>query len=243
MIWKLSDWLSPGGRRAAANAEVEWQPSPADIEEMEARKRRSIERLIAEGVPYIEHLPTIEPSSIVTLRSRDEVVRRTACLYAVMAAGRLKDAIEIRRSLQERGLWSALSPREVDFLEGSMADQDCRQMSWRIEAAVPLLWHVGWIEALPRPEAEIGAGTPIDFLQRLDTAAVMQSFTERSKAEVLDEADLIYRYHWATRDAQLKGRPPPAGLDYDVIMERHHALNWLINYNDGAEWDDVTTDT
>jgi hypothetical protein len=43
-------------------------------------------------------------------------------------------------------------------------------------------------------------------------------------------------------DARVNGRATPAGLDADVIMERHHALNWLIGYMDQA-WDDVTTDT
>ena len=33
----------------------------------------------------------------------------------------------------------------------------------------------------------------------------------RPKAEILDAADLIYRYHWAVRDAQLNGRKATAG--------------------------------
>jgi hypothetical protein len=64
----------------------------------------------------------------------------------------------------------------------------------------------------------------------------------RGKMEILDEADLIYRYHWATRGAELKGKSPPAGLDPGVVYERHYALNWLIGYM-GQEWDDVSTDT
>jgi len=38
------------------------------------------------------------------------------------------------------------------------------------------------------------------------------------------------------------GNEPPAGLGEDVIVERHHALNWLIRYED-EEWDRVGTDT
>ncbi len=82
----------------------------------------------------------------------------------------------------------------------------------------------------------------MDFLDELSPEEVLTPLGERAIAEVLDEADLIYRYHWAARDARLKGRQPPAGLNLDVIQERHKALNWLIDY-DRAEWDDVTTDT
>ena len=32
-------------------------------------------------------------------------------------------------------------------------------------------------------------------------------------------------------------------LHSGVVMERHHALNWLIGYSERADWDDVTTDT
>lgn len=242
MIWKLPDWLSPGGRRAAANDEVEWEPTPQDVEEMEARKRRSIERLIAEGVPYIEHLPTIEPASYSRLRSRQEVVQRAFCLYAVTIAGQLNDPAKAMIELKRRRLMSALSPRERAFLTGPLRENDCVQMGWRIEAAAPLLWHVGRVLELPRPDAPIGAGTPMDFLDELSPEEVLTPLGERAIAEVLDEADLIYRYHWAARDARLKGRQPPAGLNLDVIQERHKALNWLIDY-DRAEWDDVTTDT
>jgi len=64
----------------------------------------------------------------------------------------------------------------------------------------------------------------------------------RPIADILDQADLTYRYHWAVRNAQLKGQQIPAALDPGVTQERHHALNWLIGYKEQA-WDLVTTGT
>ena len=64
----------------------------------------------------------------------------------------------------------------------------------------------------------------------------------RPQAEILSEADLIYRIHWATVDARVNGAEPPAGLNPSVVYERHYALNWLIGYA-GQEWDNITTDT
>jgi len=34
----------------------------------------------------------------------------------------------------------------------------------------------------------------------------------------------------------------PHGVDCEMVVERHHALNWLIGYQ-GQDWDDVSTDT
>jgi Domain of unknown function (DUF4272) len=64
----------------------------------------------------------------------------------------------------------------------------------------------------------------------------------RSKSEILDQADLIYRYRWALVDARYKGREPPAGLNPDVAMERHQVFNWLIEHSKTA-WDDISLDT
>ena len=64
----------------------------------------------------------------------------------------------------------------------------------------------------------------------------------RDQEEIFDQADLIYRYHWAVRNNNLKGIETPGNLDKSVIMERHHALNWLIDLNK-TDWDDIVTDT
>ena len=78
------------------------------------------------------------------------------------------------------------------------------------------------------------------------TGTTTSQFIEDSElrpiADILDQVDLIYRYHWAVRNARLKGQQIPADLDPDVTVERHHALNWLIGYLEQA-WDDVSTDT
>jgi hypothetical protein len=34
----------------------------------------------------------------------------------------------------------------------------------------------------------------------------------------------------------------PPGIDIEIVQERHHAINWITEY-DGLPWDEVTTDT
>lgn len=115
------------------------------------------------------------------------------------------------------------------------------QLSWRNEAAWVLLWALGHVDGqlgAPRQTCDVDVLTDIVIhTPDLDRHGL------RRANDILNEADLIYRYHWAVRQAGIDGRDPPAGLNPGVVMERHHALNWLIGYDDGAEWDDVSTDT
>lgn len=65
----------------------------------------------------------------------------------------------------------------------------------------------------------------------------------RPKAEILARADLLYRLHWAVRNAQYPQTAPPVGVNGGVVQEWHRAVNWVIRYNDEDNWDHVGTDT
>jgi len=58
----------------------------------------------------------------------------------------------------------------------------------------------------------------------------------------VDDHDLHFRLHWAVRQARLDGKDGVKDVDAGVILERHHALNWLVRFED-ADWDDVDTPT
>jgi hypothetical protein len=207
------------------------------------RKARSIARLKQEGVPTIEWLPRIEDSREATIRSKEEVIGRTCALMLVAfkgAADQHERAAEFRAAL---GDLVRPSPEEIGFLDNPKpTEAQANQLSWGSEAALPLLWSLGMIE-MGRPEAP----TDPQELFRMTVAESAERLRRdgrvRPSNEILDQADLIFRYHWAVRNASLEGRTWPAGLNGDVVMERHKALNWLIGYGDNADWDDVTTDT
>ncbi len=66
--------------------------------------------------------------------------------------------------------------------------------------------------------------------------------TERPAAEILDALDLHFRLHWAARQASVEQKSPPTDLEPGVVVERRHALNWLVCFQD-ADWDGVDTPT
>jgi Domain of unknown function (DUF4272) len=205
------------------------------------RKHRSESILRAEGVPFISHLPAIETTAEALRRSKEEVALRTLCVALVAAKGSGLDEEIVERVLKSFELGPHLTPRELAFvLDNSPSQHDRIQFSWRHEAAWALLWALGFVAHLGKPAQMCD----VDFIGSTVSGRTRSQFIDdaelRPIADILDQADLIYRYHWAVRDAQIKGRQIPAALHPGVTDERHHALNWLIL---GQAWDDVSTDT
>jgi hypothetical protein len=206
------------------------------------RKERSEEVLRKQRVPINAWLPCIESEAEVEPRNPREVANRLLALCAVSLKGQGLEHDEVQRFIETFGVAPHLSPKERAFIADPKSSMNDRiQFSWRYEAATPLFW------ALNLTDAPLGA--PRDVCDTAALTAIIKQTADlthrglRPMREILDEADLIYRYHWAVRQAGLDRKPAPAGLDGGVTMERHHGLNWLIGYNDRADWDEVSTDT
>lgn len=136
------------------------------------------------------------------------------------------------------------SASEVRVRSNEGGEQDVVNMVWKYEAYWVLLWALGVVEELDFPDHAIDCDFAIQAVaQHQDFAAFMATTKLRDIASILDEADLIYRYHWACVNARLKQAPMPAGLNPSVVMERHAALNWLIDNDGQDDWDnpDVST--
>lgn len=106
------------------------------------------------------------------------------------------------------------------------------QIAWRHECFWVILWALGYIDELGRPDTICDVKRAVSILRVNGSDGFLKNANLRPQSEILDAADLIFRYHWAVVDARVNQRDAPAGLD----------LNWLVGYMD-QEWDDVSTDT
>jgi hypothetical protein len=217
-----------------------------------ARKERSEARLRSENVPFIRHLPRIETRDEVRLRSKGDIAYRSLALTVVAAKASGMRQPSVENAVKYLGLSSHFSPHERAFiLDPTPPHQDMVHFSWSGEAAWPLFWALGFIDQLDRPTPVVGERDlpqGVHAVQDHGAQPYIESARLRSLDEVLDETDLIYRYHWAVREAWLSRRKMPTGLDPGVVEERHHALNWLLapvdeEPKDWPEWDDVDTST
>lgn len=211
--------------------------------ETEKRKARSMKILKSCGVPVLKGLPTIESEDEAVFRTKEEVCERAMCLLlvAAYAEGLEKEAVE--KKTQEFQVGNCFTDDEKAFLAMEKFDGLTKaKFLWRYESLWVLLWALSYVDELDFPTGICD----VPFCVRTISGRGREKFFEeaklRSKAEILEQADFIYRLHWATTDARINGREMPAGLNDDTVFERHYALNWLIGYM-GEDWDDVSTDT
>jgi hypothetical protein len=231
---------SPEARRVQIEAREARSRTPGEALD---RKQRSHVRLAADGVPILQSLPVIETEAESRRRTAEEVTQRALGVSVVAALGLGLGREPLDRWIHEFGVQPFFTPAERAFLAApAPSRQDLARFSWRFESACVLLWAVGYIDDLGRPDKQCDPEVVQKIVLGHGPRSLFEHARLRPQRELLDAADLVYRYHWAVTEARIHDRAMPAGLDADVVMERHYALNWLIGYED-QEWDDVSTDT
>ncbi len=232
-------WLAAAGAARAAGPTV--QPmlnDPPPDEEALARKARSIAALRAAGIPVLESLPTLPSAARIRQRSRMEVEQRCKCLAAVGVTA--EEASAGAQAMQRLGLrMKDFTPDEQAFLQaGTRSQRERARFGWQYECLAVLMWTLGtWTLEPPADIVDVPGLVRAVIANYAPGPAKGQP---RPFAEVLDMADLVYRQHWAARNASVTGKPPVPGLNEEVLLERHRALGWLIR--NGA-WDDVDVST
>ncbi|HVJ82449.1 MAG TPA: DUF4272 domain-containing protein [Planctomycetia bacterium] len=207
------------------------------------RRDRSIAILKKENVPFMALLPVLETEAESKRRTTEEVAERAMALCVVAVKGEGLEQEEVLKLVKKYRLEKAFTPKEKAFIDDPKpSERDRTQFSWRYECYWVTLWSLGMIDKLERPDKICDVPKAAKLLFGETRASFLKKAKLRSQKEIMDAADLIYRYDWAAVDARVKGKETPAGLDGGVIVERHHALNWLIGYMD-QEWDKVSTDT
>lgn len=216
------------------------------------RKVRSEKILFEKEIPINQFLPVIENEEDVVIRTKEEIGKRAVALsvVAMRAEFRLSGAsAEEEENMLDffYNIYNAkefLTNDEKRFLSNNNPSQhESMQYIWRFEALWVLMWALGYIEKLEFPNkiCEVKyIATIMTLTQDFDNLVNARKL--KTKEEILDEADLIFRYNWACVDARANRKRPPSDINSDVVMERHKTLNWLINYVDD-EWDNVRTDT
>jgi hypothetical protein len=206
----------------------------------EERKKKTERYLRERGIPYIDWLPMTEPEEMVVPRNTKEIGERILCLFCLAGTANCEGDDSFINYLREFNLWNSLSKEERYYLSSpTYGSQAQINATWRLEALFLLVWAVQIVPDLPFPKEQASVDQFIEDLPGSDEdpEAFIAELRLRSISEIMDASDLIYRLHWAARNYG-------ASLDVDegVIRERHHAINWLTNY-DGAQWDWVATDT
>jgi hypothetical protein len=177
-------------------------------------------------------------------RGPEEIARRTLILSSVIACAFGAEKPATLAWLRAQGLWKDVSPQEQAFLTDDVSAQQRINMTWRIEALVPLLWILNKIDPMPSLAEQFDTTHAVKTLvfPPDQTADFVRTAKLRPVEDVRLEYEKIYDAHWRLRDAQLFGKPLPSDVMPGVVRERHHAFNWIIGYGN-QPWDEVSTDT
>jgi len=211
------------------------------------RKSRIDATITARKIAVPADLPPLVCEPELRLRAPEDVLRRMLALFvvAIRAESLTGEQPISAADLQKRfpPAFAGLTDAERAFLaQETPTQQEITQFLWRYEAILLLQWVLGLQDALPFADAICDVSSISRTAIERGTEGLRKQPAMRPADEILDALDLHYRLHWATRQAILKKMPAPAGLNDGVLQERHHALNWLVRFED-RDWDDVDTPT
>jgi len=221
-------------------------------EEGEQRKNKTIAYLKERAIPYTASLPQLPPIEDCQFKTEEDIARRAVALLIVIQfacdvaqGGNVEESREFFiNMLRTYKVENYLTDNERDFLQASEPNvQEAINISWQYEAYWTLIWALGFVGDLDFPDEVCDCEYAIQVVSNCETfeqfylQAVM-----RSQEEILDEADKIYRYHWACVDSRIQERPAPAGMNESIVMERRRGLFWIIGHRN-EEWDTISMDT
>ena len=213
------------------------------------RKMNTIFLLQEQNIPYNIDLPPIKSSYEVNGKTFDEVAKRAivlsiVCNFASDVVNNtkkkyLKESKKFFTNLLDTFHVRDAMTQDEKELFNKMDKDLAMQISWQFEGNLILMWCLGLVEEIPFPDVLID---PDDITSIVSSCSSYKEFTEkclfRDVQDVLDLADLIYRYDWYCVDCESKGLEP--SINSEVVIERHRAVNWLLT---DEEWDNVEIDT
>jgi hypothetical protein len=201
--------------------------------------------LFVKGVPVYKNPNSlfIDPDTSVTIRTKDEVVDRALALCYIGLKSEGLEQKFLDKMDKDYNVSAKLSLDEKSYATSKAPTQQQKvDANWRYESLHVMLWALGFIDSLRYPDQMCDVASDVKIIHDLTEGQFRSKAKLRTKSEILDQADLILRFHWACVNARIANETAPGELDPSVVYERHYSLNWLMNYLD-QEWDKVTTDT
>ena len=247
----ISLLFSCGQKNSGTNSESVTLPITKPAENIDATPDQKERRAKSEDYCKVRNIPIyknpnslfVDPEEAVTIRTKDQVVDRALALWFIGLKSEGLEQKHLDKMDTEFNIHAKLTPSEKKYAESSNpSEQQTIDANWRYESLHVLLWSLGFIDSLRYAGEMCNVADDVKVIYELGETKFREQAKLRTKKEILDQADLILRLHWACVNARVKNEEAPGGLNASVVYERHYSLNWLIRYLD-QEWDDVSTDT
>ena len=267
LTWGMDALVDPAGKIILSKdgkSDLEYYmpsevPIPADWAkdappEAVERRNKSMALLRDRHIYVTPWLPLLWERAEEPGRTVEEVCRRAAALlivslYSECRVGEHMSYEESREFvkpiIEGYGAEGFFSPGEKAYLDDpNSTEQTQIQYAWQYENLWVMEWALGLTDDLLWPTRICDVPQSVRIMREYPSMEELTAAARlRPRKELLDQADLIYRLHWACVDARVMGMPAPQELEEGVVMERHRALFWLAGCDEMCPWDDVDLST
>jgi hypothetical protein len=202
------------------------------------RKLRSEAHLAQLNIPVDTDLPPLPSAWSSPVRAPEAIAARAICLCLCAAKAEGLEAAVVADLVIDFGVGRYLRPPETAFLYGqSDSESLARRFQWGYEACGVLLWTLGRLDALQDPVAR---SNPQEIAGIITGAGSIDGLAgvAREAEEILDAADLTYRFLAVCRQAGPPYQQVPGGVICAVVHQRQHAFQWLLD-PERLHWEDV----
>ena len=267
LTWGMDALVDPAGKIILSKdgkSDLEYYmpsevPIPADWAkdappEAVERRNKSMALLRDKHIYVTPWLPLLWERAEEPGRTLEEVCGRAAALlivslYSECRVGEHMSYEEGREFvapiIEGYGAEEFFSPDEKAYLDDPDSTEKAQiQYAWQYENLWVMEWALGLTDDLFWPTRICDVPESARIMREHPTMEELAAAARlRPRKELLDQADLIYRLHWACVDARVMNMPAPQALEEGVVMERHRALFWLAGVDEMCGWDDVDLST
>ncbi len=204
-----------------------------------ARIKKNIDYLKQNNIPYLEESKVIPINSNTKLMNKKDVFDRALSEYVVASMalyaleGKTSSILNILDEMDEKlQVKKVLSNGDINDIhaiyDGRVPKQQLQDVSWLFEGSAVLLWALGLFKK-PSSNQE----TRVNELDELFFNSTYDALLSKSnllpKEEIMEFADLIFRYQWACREARAKNQQL-SNLNELIVQEQRQELEWILNW-------------
>lgn len=203
-------------------------------------RENTVRILTQRGIPYLPQLPLIDELPKEKWKTAQQIARRLIVRYSLTGLSHDAEPKKLLAWLESESLDDEILNDERKYFEKKeLSKKDIIRLSWNQESLLTLAWCLGLLSELPLPDLEADLSS---IFPKIPPQIEVSKFATQSKRidlrRILEEADLYYCYHWATRHPEKWTHP--VSLNLDVVIERRRALDWVIS---DKRFNEVTLDT
>ena len=224
---------------------TEFRPSiPEDFildfemtEKDKERMKRSIEKVKAENLPFLDSMKVSVSEANVTIPEKEILIKRMVITFCTALLSEqyfkkedklIENVKKLIKHFDEKYHFSEiLTEREKKYLEKAPENEDENyDFNWRYETCQAFLWMLSLGE-MPDLKTMCNVDDIFHLIDENTLKTLNEKVVLKSKDEILDMLDYLYRVNWAAVNARIKGEE--FVYNESIIYFRRMAFEWVEN--------------